>query len=77
MLSSTNSPHTIELGAEGPKSASIELYQRLRHEWGAGHAAELSYIFPSAPLFNGGERAPAETMKRYWGAFVKQGGSQR
>ena len=50
------------------------------YEWGAGHAAELAYLFPSfnngepiTPLFNAGERALAETMKGYWGAFVKQG----
>jgi para-nitrobenzyl esterase len=50
------------------------------YEWGAGHAAELAYLFPSfnngepiTPLFNAGERALAESMKLYWGAFVKQG----
>ena len=50
------------------------------YEWGAGHAAELAYLFPSfnngepiAPLFNAGERALAESMKSRWGAFVKQG----
>ncbi len=50
------------------------------YEWGAGHAAELAYLFPSfdngepiTPLFNAGERALAESMKGYWGAFVKQG----
>jgi len=50
------------------------------YEWGAGHAAELAYLFPSfnngepiAPRFNGGERALADSMKSYWGAFVKQG----
>jgi para-nitrobenzyl esterase len=38
------------------------------------------YLFPSfnngepiAPLFNEGERALADSMKSYWGAFVKQG----
>jgi para-nitrobenzyl esterase len=50
------------------------------YEWGASHAAELSYLFPSfnngepiTPLFNTGERALAKSMKGYWGAFVKQG----
>jgi para-nitrobenzyl esterase len=50
------------------------------YEWGAGHAAELAYLFPSfnngepiAPLFNAGERVLAESMKGHWGAFVKQG----
>jgi para-nitrobenzyl esterase len=50
------------------------------YEWGAGHAAELAYLFPSfnngepiTPLFNAGERVLAESMKGYWGAFVRQG----
>jgi para-nitrobenzyl esterase len=50
------------------------------YEWGAGHAAELAYLFPSfdngepiTPLFNAGERILAESMKGYWGAFVRQG----
>jgi para-nitrobenzyl esterase len=50
------------------------------YEWGAGHAAELAYLFPSfnngepiTPLFSAGERALADSMKGYWGAFVKQG----
>ena len=50
------------------------------YQWGAGHAAELAYLFPSfnngepiAPLFNEGERSLASSMKSYWGAFVKQG----
>ena len=51
------------------------------YEWGAGHAAELAYLFPSfnngepiTPLFNAGERILAESMKGDWGAFVRQGG---
>ena len=50
------------------------------YQWGAGHAAELAYLFPSfnngepiTPLFNEGERALASSMKSYWGAFVRQG----
>ena len=50
------------------------------YQWGAGHAAELAYLFPSfnngepiTPLFNAGERTLASSMKSYWGAFVKQG----
>jgi hypothetical protein len=50
------------------------------YEWGAGHAAELAYLFPSfdngepiTPLFNAGERVLAESMKGYWGASVRQG----
>jgi len=48
--------------------------------WGAGHAAELAYIWPSfnngtpiAPLFNAGERRLAREMTRYWGEFTKTG----
>ncbi|MFI0773207.1 carboxylesterase/lipase family protein [Streptomyces sp. NPDC021212] len=48
--------------------------------WGAGHAAELAYIWPSfnngtpiAPLFNADERRLAREMTRYWGAFTKTG----
>lgn len=50
------------------------------YAWGAGHAAELAYLFPSfnngepiTPLFNAGERALAASMKAYWGGFVKAG----
>jgi para-nitrobenzyl esterase len=45
--------------------------------WGAGHAAELAYLFPSfdngipiAPTFDAAERQLAGEMKRYWAAFV-------
>jgi para-nitrobenzyl esterase len=48
--------------------------------WGAGHAAELAYLWPSfnngtpiAPLFNAGERQLARDMVQYWGSFVKHG----
>jgi para-nitrobenzyl esterase len=48
--------------------------------WGAGHAAELAYLFPSfnngtpiAPTFTAGQRELAQWMKRYWGAFVRRG----
>jgi carboxylesterase type B len=48
--------------------------------WGAGHAAELAYIWPSfnngtpiAPLFDAGERRLAREMVQYWGAFTKYG----
>jgi para-nitrobenzyl esterase len=48
--------------------------------WGAGHAAELAYLFPSfdngtpiAPTFNAAERQLARDMKRYWGAFTRFG----
>ncbi|MFJ8493836.1 carboxylesterase/lipase family protein [Streptomyces sp. NPDC094038] len=48
--------------------------------WGAGHAAELAYIWPSfdngtpiAPLFNAAERRLAREMTQYWGAFTKTG----
>ena len=48
--------------------------------WGAGHAAELAYIWPSfdngtpiAPLFNAAERRLAREMVQYWGAFTARG----
>jgi para-nitrobenzyl esterase len=51
------------------------------YEWGAAHSAEMAYLFPifldpeepTALLFNAGERVLAETMKGYWGAFVREG----
>jgi carboxylesterase type B len=48
--------------------------------WGAGHAAELAYMWPSfdngvpiAPTFDAGERELATDMVRYWGSFVRTG----
>ncbi|WP_197704356.1 carboxylesterase/lipase family protein [Jatrophihabitans sp. GAS493] len=48
--------------------------------WGAGHAAELAYLFPSfnngtpiAPTFNAGERQLSRDMIHYWGGFVFRG----
>jgi carboxylesterase type B len=48
--------------------------------WGAGHAAELAYMWPSfdngvpiAPTFDRAERRLAIDMVRYWGAFVRSG----
>jgi para-nitrobenzyl esterase len=48
--------------------------------WGAGHAAELAYLFPTfdngtpiAPTFNAAERRLARDMKRAWGAFTLRG----
>jgi para-nitrobenzyl esterase len=48
--------------------------------WGAGHAAELAYLWPSfdngtpiAPTFNASERRLALDMVRYWGSFVRTG----
>jgi len=50
------------------------------YEWGAGHAAELAYLFPSfdngvpiAPTFDAGQQQLATEMKQYWGAFVRDG----
>jgi para-nitrobenzyl esterase len=48
--------------------------------WGAGHAAELAYHWPSfdngtpiAPTFDAAERRLAVDMVHYWGAFVRAG----
>ncbi|MGY1593491.1 carboxylesterase/lipase family protein [Geodermatophilus sp. SYSU D00708] len=50
------------------------------YEWGAGHAAELAYLWPSfdngtpiAPTFDAAEQQLAAEMKQYWGAFVRSG----
>lgn len=49
-------------------------------EWGAGHAAELAYLWPSfdngtpiAPTFDAGERRLARDMVHYWGSFTRTG----
>lgn len=59
----------------GPGLTPIE-----RYVWGAGHAAELAYLFPSfdngtpiAPTFDRAERRLARDMKQAWGAFVRYG----
>ena len=51
--------------------------------WGAGHAAELAYLWPSfdngtpiAPTFNAAERRLAADMVDAWGAFVRTGRPQ-
>jgi para-nitrobenzyl esterase len=48
--------------------------------WGAGHAAELAYLWPSfdngtpiAPTFTPAERRLAEDMVDAWGGFVRDG----
>lgn len=48
--------------------------------WGAGHAAELAYVWPSfdngtpiAPTFTPAERRLALDMVRYWGSFIRTG----
>src|SRR4029453_9271502 len=57
---------------EGPGLTPIPGYV-----WGAGHAAELAYLWPSfdngtpiAPLFDASERRLAREMAQYWGAFA-------
>jgi carboxylesterase type B len=54
------------------------------YEWGAGHAAELAYLFPRfnngepiTPLFNAGERVLAESMKGLPGRIRETGDSRR
>ncbi|MFC4121181.1 carboxylesterase/lipase family protein [Nonomuraea zeae] len=53
------------------------------YEWGAGHAAELAYLWPSfdngtpiAPTFDAAERRLARDMVHYWGAFTRTGRPQ-
>jgi carboxylesterase type B len=50
------------------------------YQWGAGHAAELAYLWPSfdngtpiAPTFNPDEQRLALDMVRYWGSFIRVG----
>ncbi|MBB5783871.1 carboxylesterase/lipase family protein [Nonomuraea jabiensis] len=50
------------------------------YEWGAGHAAELAYLWPSfdngtpiAPTFDASERRLARDMVHYWGSFTITG----
>jgi carboxylesterase type B len=59
----------------GPGLAPIPGY-----EWGAGHAAELAYLFPGfdngtpiAPTFDADEQRLAEEMKLSWTAFTSSG----
>jgi len=54
--------------------------QPVGYVWGAGHAAELAYMWPSfdngtpiAPTFNAKERQLSRQMDAYWGAFVRSG----
>ncbi|WP_216322804.1 carboxylesterase/lipase family protein [Deinococcus aestuarii] len=56
------------------------LVDRGEYEWGAGHAAELAYLFPSfnngtpiAPLFDAAEQQLAREMVASWGSFTKSG----
>jgi para-nitrobenzyl esterase len=50
------------------------------YHWGAGHAAELPYLFPSfdngtpvAPTFNTAEKRLSADMVNYWGSFIAAG----
>jgi para-nitrobenzyl esterase len=49
------------------------------YQWGAGHATELTYLYPLhdggvvASGFTPDESKIADAMARYWGAFVIQG----
>ena len=59
----------------GPGIAPIPGYV-----WGAGHAAELAYLWPSfdngtpiAPTFTPAERRLAADMVDAWGGFVRYG----
>jgi carboxylesterase type B len=52
----------------------------LGYVWGAGHAAELAYMWPSfdngtpiAPTFNAAERRLAHDMVAWWGKFIRTG----
>ena len=53
------------------------------YQWGAGHAAELPYLYPMrdggvvASGFAPDESMIADAMARYWGAFVIQASRRR
>ncbi|WP_051466591.1 carboxylesterase/lipase family protein [Actinomadura oligospora] len=49
------------------------------YEWGAPHAGELPYLFPSfdngtpiTPYFTAAQRTLADDMSHYWGSFVRR-----
>ena len=67
---------------EAPPPLRIETVPAPRpgYVWGAGHAAELAYLFPSfdngtpiAPTFNAAERRLARDMKAAWAGFAFRG----
>ncbi|MFG2004241.1 carboxylesterase/lipase family protein [Spirillospora sp. NPDC048911] len=50
------------------------------YEWGAPHAGDLPYLFPSfdngtpiTPYFTAAQHRLADDMSRYWGTFVRRG----
>ncbi|MEV0400388.1 carboxylesterase family protein [Actinoallomurus sp. NPDC050550] len=50
------------------------------YEWGAPHAGELPYLFPSfdngtpiTPYFTAAQRRLADDMSHYWGSFTRAG----
>ncbi|GAA4623503.1 carboxylesterase/lipase family protein [Actinoallomurus vinaceus] len=50
------------------------------YEWGAPHAGDLPYLFPSfdngtpiTPYFTAAQHRLADDMSHYWGAFVRRG----
>lgn len=49
------------------------------YDWGAPHAGELAYLFPSfdngtpiTPYFTAAQRRLADDMSHYWGSFVRR-----
>jgi para-nitrobenzyl esterase len=75
--------HTTTYSYEFDHRTGPGLTQIPGYVWGAGHAAELAYIWPSfdngtpiAPLFNAAERQLSREMTRYWGAFTAHGRPQ-
>ena len=53
------------------------------YDWGAGHAAELTYLYPrhddgrTYNSFNAAQHRLSDEMVRYWGAFIATGSPAR
>ena len=62
----------------GPRSGP-GWYTIAGYQWGAGHAADLTYLYPMhdggvvASGFTPDQSRIADAMARYWGAFVIKG----
>ncbi|GAB3888654.1 hypothetical protein GCM10029964_056700 [Kibdelosporangium lantanae] len=79
-LTRTFARHTRTYAYEFAHRAGPGLTPIPGYVWGAGHAAELAYLWPSfdngtpiAPTFTPAERRLAADMVDAWGAFVRTG----
>jgi para-nitrobenzyl esterase len=79
-LSQDLARHTRTFGYEFDHRTGPGLTPIPGYVWGAGHAAELAYLWPSfdngtpiAATFDAAERRLAREMVQYWGTFVRTG----